>query len=898
MWQQTVFQQCPDSCRPRIRWWLPGANLQEEELTRELEDMKRAGIGAVELSFLGQNGQGWGSESWFSHLAVILREAARLGLQVDVMPGVHWVTAALGIPIHGDASEKELVVIEETIDPVQTQFSVPAPAPRAPGSGNHDFDSRTAVTAARLVGVTVRAAEDDGLATVLMDPGETWIDLQSYAAAPYVCTWTPPHPGQWIISAFWSVPTGILIRGVPAIDHFGCAGSWAVTDYWDTQLAQHPEVRTLLCGSGTYLFLDSLELGTEHYWTDSLLREFQIRRGYALLPWLHCVYTAPKNADTEKIQRDFFQTLTELLGENYFQAFSAWCSRYGLELRAQSCYGIRAEMARTSMYIPCPETERLGFTDSIDGYRGQAGTVHIQGRPIYSSELAPVLGAAWRQTWRQMLWHTYRCFAAGVNQTVWHGYAYRTDLEDREEQWPGYSPMAPLFSEELGDRIPSWQFVRPVNDAIARQQWFVQQGTAIVDLAVYRHSDWEDKLNPDYLNDDTLDRWGYSYDFISPAHLLLEGDLIADGRLFPNGPNYKALVFIHQTHLPAELVHVLLHLAEAGFPMLFVGAMPSAGSYYFPVDGDTKVRKSMAELRQYKTTEVVPDLTQVTAWLQAHDLLPDAKPNAPAALLTAHRRTECAELYYIFHQSKQAGTKKTSRPDAPLCTNMTLRGTGCVYRLDPWTGNAYQLDSRVGKERNTVEVVLELAGNDAALLLVTEDPVPTEPEPVPCREQLPLDRWDISLSVWLPSGTDHLRTETKTYMFSSCELKNWEQLTGKPVSGTAQYRTKVSLPECRRCVLSLGQVIDLCRVKVNGCPAPAVDPVTTAVDISSLIHPGTNTLEVEVGSNLYGVMCDLGRTFETMVGPNGPRMPGLCAGELPDAAGLLGPVILQYTPRT
>ena len=115
-----------------------------------------------------------------------------------------------------------------------------------------------------------------------------------------------------------------------------------------------------------------------------------------------------------------------------------------------------------------------------------------------------MLGAAWRQTWAQMLFHIYRCFAAGVNQVVLHGYAYQTDCENAEERWPGYSPMAPLFSEELGMRVPSWNLVAPVLTAVSKQQWFLRQGVPVVDLAVYRHSDWEDRLHPDYLSDDAL----------------------------------------------------------------------------------------------------------------------------------------------------------------------------------------------------------------------------------------------------------------------------------------------------------------------------------------------------------------------------------------------------------
>lgn len=61
----TRFSACDPDMRPGIRWWLPGAKLDDRELIHELEDMHRAGIGAVELSCQNQNGDGWGTLSGF-----------------------------------------------------------------------------------------------------------------------------------------------------------------------------------------------------------------------------------------------------------------------------------------------------------------------------------------------------------------------------------------------------------------------------------------------------------------------------------------------------------------------------------------------------------------------------------------------------------------------------------------------------------------------------------------------------------------------------------------------------------------------------------------------------------------------------------------------------------------
>lgn len=362
---------------------------------------------------------------------------------------------------------------------------------------------------------------------------------------------------------------------------------------------------------------------------------------------LHCIYAPDiKEGLTQKVRRDFSQTLTELLGENYFSAFDRWCRSYGLELRAQSCYGVWAEMAQVSGYISYPETER----------------------------------------------------------------------------WLGYSPMAPLFSEELGTRVPSWNLVAPVLTAVSRQQWFLRQGVPVVELAVYRHSDWEDRLHPDYLSDDALDRLGYSYDFVSPSQLTTEKAAVADGRLFPQGSAYKALILIDQKHLPADVSQTILNYAAAELPMIFIGEIPEESSYLFPKNGDEIVRRNTKNLLAYENVIRVENVQQAALWLCAHGLVPDVQPDAPTALLTAHRKADIGDLYYLLRQRKQGRPKKTSIPDEPFCSEITVCGTGNVYQLEPWNGKLYRLPFRA--DSGTVRFELQLAGNDAALIMVSEEEYP------------------------------------------------------------------------------------------------------------------------------------------------------------------------------
>lgn len=880
----TRFSACDPDMRPGIRWWLPGAKLDDRELIRELEDMHRAGIGAVELSCQNQNGDGWGSPQWFSHFKVILREARKRNMKVDFMPGVHWVTTAIGLELYGSGSEKELVQCSDTktLPRAPIRWSIPAPLPRPGGNGNHDFDRRVPVEQGIFLGAVIRNPATGDI-VFQMEGTDGWISLTSTPAL--FLEWTPPSEGEWELLSFWELPTGILVRGNSAIDHFHPDGTGAVIAWWNRTLEQDPELKQLIRDYARYLFLDSLELGTKRLWSHGMLPEFRRRRGYDLLPELPRLFSdAPEDA---ALQRDYDQVLTELLRENYFSAFSRWCEANRLRLRAQSCYGIHSEMAQVSTAIHCPETERLGFTDSIDGYRNQAGTVHVQNKPVYSAELAPVLGAGYRQTWRQLLFHTYRCFVSGVNYAVWHGYAYRTDLEDSREQWPGYSPMTPLFGEELGSRIPSWQYCRAANDAITRQQTFLQYGTAKVDLAVYHHSYYENNLAPDYSMEDTLETHGYSLDYLSPS--LMQPELeVKDGMLLPNGPGYRGILLLNQQTISLHGVRCLTRYAQKGLPILIVGAVPSRS----PFARETGIDRAMQQLLAQENVHQLAGLQDAVNLLSRLNILPAAMPKAPTGLLCAHRANHCGDYYYLLAQEKQAGNQKTTLPRNAIHTELTLKGTGSVYRLDPWTGKAFILPT-LHAEPGSVTVMLHLNGNDAALLMVTEEPVEAEPLPV-FRRQQQLSHWDLTLTTWQPASESHLETEKAACTFHHTPLLSWETLMGQPCSGTGVYTTDFFAEQSAPYALELGQVSDCYQVFLNGQIVPGGNVVTPQLLLSN-VRQGHNHLEIRVGSNLYGVMQKHNRTCEALFGNHLPPMPGVQAAELNTDAGLLGPVVLHTT---
>src|ERR1700735_2297400 len=103
------FADPPDSSRIMMRWWWFGPAATKEEITRELEEMKSAGIGGVEIAnlyplALDDPQTGFHNTPYLSseHLAALHfagEEARRLGLRVDVTLCSGWPFGGPHIPV-------------------------------------------------------------------------------------------------------------------------------------------------------------------------------------------------------------------------------------------------------------------------------------------------------------------------------------------------------------------------------------------------------------------------------------------------------------------------------------------------------------------------------------------------------------------------------------------------------------------------------------------------------------------------------------------------------------------------------------------------------------------------------------------------------------------------------
>src|SRR5690242_14188080 len=98
-------------CRPWTRWWWLGSAMDRPNLTRILEEFRRAGLGGVDICpIYGAKGYedrfiDFLSPKWMDVLAHTATEAKRLGLGVDMTTGTGWPFGGPGVSAE-DASAR------------------------------------------------------------------------------------------------------------------------------------------------------------------------------------------------------------------------------------------------------------------------------------------------------------------------------------------------------------------------------------------------------------------------------------------------------------------------------------------------------------------------------------------------------------------------------------------------------------------------------------------------------------------------------------------------------------------------------------------------------------------------------------------------------------------------
>ena len=271
----------------QARYWIPEGCVTAEGLRADVRSIARRGFGAIELVAVNLFGTPmsddarWGTARYYEAVRVVLDEASRLGLAVDIANGPGW---PISVPQIEDADDPAaLYELTYGVSEVEAESTAALVLPVRRSVRDEGTPRLVAACAYRVAG------------DKLLDEA-SYVDLFPYVAGDTI-GWAPKTgTGSWAIFAFWGQPAchKVLDRFY-VVDHLSRAGAEASVAWWEHELLP------ALGGQAAHLrsfFCDSLEYSVSMEWTRGFADTFEARHGYSVLAYLPVVgepLTFPKN---------------------------------------------------------------------------------------------------------------------------------------------------------------------------------------------------------------------------------------------------------------------------------------------------------------------------------------------------------------------------------------------------------------------------------------------------------------------------------------------------------------------------------------------------------------------------------------------------------------------------
>jgi alpha-L-rhamnosidase/Bacterial Ig-like domain (group 3) len=719
---------------PWVRWPL-APTVTNAELQKELVDMKNAGIGGAEI--------GQGTFPSISQLGVILTKANQLGITISLSHGP--VSAPAGFTVNDDNARKNLTY-GKTVVAAGATFNAALPKP---------------TTANRITLVSVQAYKcadatcpTTGVPTL---DKSSMVDLTSTVTGKDTAgvnggsttgsiDWTAPAgTGQYELIAMYSV--GYIAQP----DLLTTTGAQVLIDNMTTQFAP---IKSLLQANGGDLMFDShaTDRGSPNdSWSNTMPADFEAQTGYSITDYLPLVLgtsTAPAfNFDTAtstKFRNDFYQARTDLWVNNQIKPLQNWAHGYNQDVRLQP-YGqndASTDAIQASTVLDKTETETLWFGDEVDNYLPEASAVHMTGNNWYSIEGSAELNAAYAMTLQDQATHMNKAFAGGVTKLIYHIYPYS---DSSTSTWPGYSLFPNSFGQSWGPRNPDWAAdADAYNTYFARNQQVLTQGAAKTDVAVYMQNyTWAQPYtqgNQQYWSDPTLERNGYTRDYLDPTTLDLPNATVTNGRLAADGPDYKAFIYdstqlptaaASRTTMPIDTAKKILSYAKSGLPVVIVGTPPTGVPGVDPA-GDTQLQGIVTQILAQSATHVVATEAAVPALLKTLGVTPSAQPATAGPVLSVHREDANTDFYWLYNQGSVISAGEPASNLDPVSdgnaqvgtavdTTFTLQGHGTPYLLNTWDGTTTPIADYTSTG-DTVTVHVKLAAEDTEVVALSTDP--------------------------------------------------------------------------------------------------------------------------------------------------------------------------------
>lgn len=897
--------------RPQVRWWWNGDKVTDHEILRELDVMKAAGIGGVEINpiaypggdSLGIRTLEWCSPEWCDMVKVAVDGCEDRGMVADMIVGSGW---PFGSEYLERDQQQQLLTIEtfeikggehfkmaarDILDRVNPPICSPYPNP----------DKKLIYL--RLMPKHITDVVEG---TILDDQvGNSEIDV------------TAPQDGDYILYCFVKM-TGFMavINGAP-----GAQGP--VLNHYDPVATKsylsrlHTALSPVMGNIGGYMraaFCDSFETEGSN-WDDAMRDEFIRRRGYDIYPYLPYIIfkvgsmgnpvnekygsdfeLTPEAQDTiDRVRSDFELTMRERFYEGFLSPFIDWCRANDLKSRIQA-YGRGLHPIESSMLLDIPECEtwmwkgtginRPSFNvydrpHSVNNKLVASGSL-LSGNNIVSCEEQTNTERVFFTALDHIKMTGDQSNLSGVNQSVLHGFNYNP----AETPFPGWVRYGCYFNEKNS----WWPHFRLWADYKARLSALFQNSVPQADIAILpafedlwsklggQRDPFPDHIYPKYAYHlwSAVHEGGSNCDYISEK--ILEDGKIRKGVLTYGPRSYDTLVLTKVESISVKAARKLRKFITSGGKVICIEAMP--GKSYGLKDAEkhtAAVQKALNGLAEKYADNYIlvndgPDESNILEWWLDVQQRCGVKQNIVFSqpdefLCQNYYKAQDKDIYFIANGSATREISQTLRfPGIDSSKNAWVwdAETGKRYRLGDWTDG--------------LAITLQPEGS---ILIVFDDTAGGEPYRPLVREGEPREivsgKWNLHFRHAITGETFDLTTDRLFDLNTDSRTKTF--------AGDIDYTTTVEVSDPSSVtILDAGQTnYSVVELFLNGRSLGRKWYGYRMWDVSGLMHEGANNITLRCTT----VLGDYTKSLK-----DNPIAQNWTRGQDEAAMGIEGPVAL------
>lgn len=872
---QSNFVTPPHSARPWVFWMWLTVNADEKAITADLEEMHKKGIeGAIlyesgtgsELSstyrtmvLKGKNYistptqdfkgaymtklPGAPLKPWDKRTRELFRfaakEAGRIGIKLVLTVGL----AGISGPIAPEYGQQELVWSEKDIQGGQTvNEQLPEPSQNvsathlSPQAADADYKRKLSQMPAKGKKEFIRheiavLAVPDGAASIA-----NVINISDQMDQAGNLHWNAPA-GKWKIMRFAYQPTGR--RDVWGY-HTDGMSSAALDITWNVGIGKMLKEMTAEERKGLTGVEDDSWEGGETTWTKLFAAQFKQQNKYDLIAWLPAIagLNLGDATNADGLRRDYYRTIADLIATNHYGHLRELANKNGLLcyseaagpntsqldniLNSKSVDVAMGEFWVPSVHRPSPQSRFL--------LRNTATANHVNGKLVTACEAFTSVGPHWEESFFDLKNVADQAFCDGMNLNVFHNFSQSLTVNDK----PNYVYFA---GTHYSRNVTWWEQTPAFNTYIARCSYMLQQGLFVAD-ALYYTGDGIGH-GEQMKSDPALPAPGYDHDNCN-LDVLLNRVSVKNGRIvLPDGMSYKILVLPNQPAIAYAALQKIAALVNAG--VVVVGPRPDGIAGLATNAAEREITKGLiAKLWSAAATRhVIADKTPAEV-LKQLNVAPDLEYTGlsdAGNIDWIHRRAGSTDIYFV-----------ASRWDAKENLNCTFRVSGKQPELwNPVTGETRTLTAFTQSNgRTTIPLEFEPRGS---VFVVFRKPISPRAKGTTRSNSPTLITKTTLTGSWELHFDPKWGGPAKISIDSLMDWTKFDDYNIKHYSGTAIYHKTFTVDKAsigKKLLLELGEVHEEAVVKVNGIDQGVVWTKPAQMDISRVVHPGENKLEITV----------------------------------------------------